>query len=349
MATMKKKLIIIILAISCLHPLYGDLSSDLDDIADAGYPAAFLFLPVGAKAIGMAEAYVAGGYDVTAAFYNPATMVNIEHSSLSVTGMVLSLDRYAGTIATGFKRQTKSGRQEVFGFSASYLTVSDIMGYDGSGNATSEINVFSGFGQFSYASSFNANHKGGSWGVSVKGIYDSLDGSTGVGTAISLGADVMIAPSMLRCGISLRNFGLMSYDETYWLKPLFSTAFRVRVPTVPAIFIFQFDKHIGIEKSTVFRVAAEYTVFSKKPDKAEAQYRDALNAIKNDNVDQQLKSSPKVQEDRGSSLVLRTGYSDGKINGGFTLQWGKFEISYAIGFDSFEEGANNIVTVGYSF
>jgi len=344
-----KKILIIILAVSCFNPLYGDLSSELDDIADAGYPVAFLFLPVGAKAIGMAEACAAGSSDVTAAFYNPAALVNIEYSSLSITGMALSMDRYAGTISTGFKRQTKSGRQEVFGFGASYITVSDIMGYDGSGSATSEIAVFSGFGQFSYASSFNANLKGGSWGISVKGIYDSLDDTKGVGAAISLGADVMIAPSMLRCGISLKNFGLMSYDETYWLKPLFSTAFRVRVPTIPAAFIFQFDKHIGLEKKTVFKVAAEYTVFSKKPDKAEAQYRDALNAIRNDNIDKQLSSTPKVEDERGYSLVLRTGYSSGKINGGFTLQFGKMEISYAIGFDSFEEGANNILTLGYNF
>ena len=116
------------------------------DFAKTGTVGAqFLKIGVGARAIGMAEAYEAVGEDATVIFWNPACLIRIENNSLFLahTEWFEGVRYEAGAYARTFPAFG------TIGFSFSYLTSGDIeettvAQQEGTGNIFTTSNMMAG-------------------------------------------------------------------------------------------------------------------------------------------------------------------------------------------------------------
>lgn len=395
-------LLVSVLCLLFTVSLTADLSDSLKYAGDGGIAAAWLHLPVGAKAIGAGGAYTVLGEDPTAAFYNPATLVRIPHGGVSLSGTSMSLGRKRADFALAFKGTTAAAHTSVWAISGSYLSVEGLESYsDNSGTPGGSLSAYSFFGQVSFALSLDPIARKGGWGVGLKVLSESLDDLSGFGAALSLGFDYPVLGNFLRFAASLNHLGAMQYgSETIWLNPLLSTAFHLQVLNFPAPLVIQVDKQLGTDNPAGIKLATQFTLFEVKPelklDPADPQYRkaygDFLKQAKDkkkqdkkqdgdkqqdtkqpqdtnrDNPDDKPKQpdapAPKDDKDaidkmlpranngadsRGLSLVMRLALADSRVAGGFTFQWERIELSYALAFDLLEEGPAHHLTLNFNF
>lgn len=324
-------------------PLAADLSGDLAVAADYGYAGAFFQLPVGPKAIGAGNAWTALGGDPTDIFANPAQLVRAQYSAVAIGGSMLSYDRLDGYLAASWRKKRVDDGVDVWAAGLRYLSVDKIQGYDASAAPTSELSTMSFAAYVAYAWSLGAGQNS-MLGGSLRFIHHAVTAdSAGNGAAMDIGVNFHVLPIPdTHLAVALKDLGAIAYDGgTLWLKPLFTTAFRLRLPGIPAYLALQFDRRVGVEDGTAFRLGAEYTVFSAKGDSVEDEYRRAIQ----NKTDGKLT----VEESRGTSLVMRIGLANGNLAGGFTFQTGKLEFSYAISYDPLEEGAGHCVGLTYNF
>ena len=351
---MKKKysLIIINILLIILLTTYvnADLSTELDIPGDAGYPAAFLYLPVGAKAIAMGGGFVVGVYDQTSAFYNPAALINIKYGGVSLTGSSLSLDRYHNAGVIAFKNGDAAAPSSVIALSGIYTFVDGIYPYvDDTGVASGGAVTFGSFmGQLSMAFSLAPKVPGASWGFSIKGITQSIDDETAYGIAADFGAEFRVV--IFKIGVAVKNLGIMAYSsKTLWLRPQIIGGINLKLPGLPVPLIMQIDQTVGIGDGPKFRLATEFTVFDTAPKDDIKGYDTALKNFEKKQLGNLLQKQPESTPGRGVALTLRLALADGNLSGGFTLRVNTVEVSYALAMDVFDERLGHIVSVNYNF
>jgi hypothetical protein len=258
-------------------PLTADLAADLDTVGDAGFPASFLYSLGGAKALSAGYAWTVMGDDATSAFFNPATLLKLDRSALSVSYNVFGQDRMQAAASfalfNGGSDSYDSYMQtpRVFAFSMAYQGVGSVPGFDDTGSLTgSSLGNYSMMGQFSYASALSSDARVGGYGLGLRAIMEDYDGSSNFGLAFSAGLEVSIV-NIIRLGASFNNLGFLQTHSagTMWLNPLFSAAAKLNLPMIPVGLVLQGDKVLGDGRKLsdfVMRTAVDFTVFSVKPD-----------------------------------------------------------------------------------
>lgn len=135
--------------------------------------AQFLKMGAGARAAAMGNAYSAVADDVTAGYWNPAGLSQIDSSQISVMhneGLVDTKYEYLGAA-------TKMG-QSALALNVYSMNYGSIDSYDNSNNPTGSFDAGSLAGALTFASPLNDKL---SWGVSAKYIKESIDDENATG------------------------------------------------------------------------------------------------------------------------------------------------------------------------
>ena len=340
-----KKILISFLLMCAVFALHADLSGSLSYAGDANTPAAFLYLPVGAKAIGTGQAFSILGDDPTAAFYNPSSLVRLRWSGISITGSSLSMDRYHTAFSLAICSSNTNGERRVTAFSGSFLLVDELYSYtDNTGVAGGALDSYSGTLGFSMA--FESASKR-NWGFTASAVFDRQDDTTGIGAAVSAGFEVPVL--VLKVSASVRNLGFIYYSDMKWLRPTVSGALSTTMMGLVLRPVLQYDYTFGVRDSGVLRFGMDWVVINTRAD--EQKDKSASDAVNNYPGTGDGLTVPKKSESRGVRLVVRAGIADGAFAGGFSLLLDRIEVSYAISMSDFEEsdGAMHTVSLNYYF
>lgn len=204
---MKKTIISIILITLFMFTIAQ--AQEFAKVGTAG--AQFLKIAVGARGIGMAEAYDAVCNDASAIFWNPAGLTGITKNSLMVShaNWLADINYEAAAFAKTFRGIG------TMGVSFAYLSSGDIeettvLQQDGTGNFFNTSNLMVGL---SYARALTDKF---SIGGNVKYIEENLQEEKATAWAIDIGTLYKTGFRSLRMGISIRNFGPeLKFSGTY--------------------------------------------------------------------------------------------------------------------------------------
>lgn len=164
--------------------------------------ADILNIGVGARAIGMGEAYTAQADDVSSLYWNPAGLALMQEREASF----MYSDMYQGM---SFQNANVGIPLEngAIGGNLSYQSYGSIAGYDQQGNPIGNQNAYSGVG------TVGAAWLGNQWsaGVNVKGIQENLANVTANGAAFDIGGDLIypkpVMGGTIRLGAVAQNLG----------------------------------------------------------------------------------------------------------------------------------------------
>ncbi|MDR2733308.1 MAG: hypothetical protein LBC99_01540 [Spirochaetota bacterium] len=318
---MKKIIYILCFLLLGVFPLAADLSGDLAIVGDAGYPASFQYTLGGAKALSAGYAWTVLGNDANSVFFNPATLLKIPATALSLSFNALPQDRIQGAAVFAFSDKAEGSystkKPRVFALSGAYQTVRNVDGYNDSGAGTDTLGNSSMLGQFSFASAFSPSGLLGGWGAGLRVVHENFDGQTVFGAAVNVGGDINIA-NLLRFGLSVNNLGLVTGDAgTLYMAPWFSAAAMLNLPMLPVSFVLQGDKVIGTDQGFVMRFAAEYRLRIKL-----GLERYSIEAGIADAAGESI-----------IEIVPRIGLAGKNLHGGLSLRYNFIELSYGAGRD----------------
>jgi len=161
-----------------------------------------LNVPVGARAIGMGEAYTALADDVSSLYWNPAglAILNQSQASFMYNQDIENLAFSHGAIATPLENGG-------IGASLDYQTYGTIKGYDAQNNPTGDVGAYSG------VATLGGGWLGDFWsaGFNAKVIKGSLADVSATGFAGDLGVNVIYPQPVwggtLRAAATVRNLG----------------------------------------------------------------------------------------------------------------------------------------------
>jgi len=164
--------------------------------------ADILKIGIGARAIGMGEAYVAQADDVSSLYWNPAGLALMQERQASFMYDQMYQDLKFQNVNVGIPVENGA-----FGASLSYLSYGDIQGYSESGSVTGSQSASNAVGTL-----------GGAWlgnqwsaGANIKGIQEKLADEKASGAAFDLGANAIYPKPLLggtlRFGAAVRNLG----------------------------------------------------------------------------------------------------------------------------------------------
>ena len=163
---------------------------------------AVLNIPVGARAIGMGEAYTAQADDASSLYWNPAGMafLNQSQASFMYNKFIEDLTYQNASVAVPFENGA-------MGASLSYLSYGQITGTDSDGNLAGDVSAYSGVGTIGGA------WLGNNWaaGVNLKGVQESLADTKATGFAADVGTSLVypneVMGGTLRAAAVVRNMG----------------------------------------------------------------------------------------------------------------------------------------------
>jgi hypothetical protein len=214
------------LALLCLYLLCLILPSEVlaEPQAEAGSAGlAFLKVGIGARAVGMGEAFVATADDATALYWNPAGISHISGFQLGLMHAEWFQDirlEYLGAVL---------GRQkDAFGLSFTFNTIAGIERRDGP--TAQPLGTFDAHDLawgFTYACHLSERwHLGGS----LKALYEKIHLDDGWGWALDAGLLYDTPLSGLRVGGSLRHLGpnMTLHDESFKLPFVMTLGFGYR-------------------------------------------------------------------------------------------------------------------------
>jgi hypothetical protein len=164
--------------------------------------ADILKIPMGARAVGMGEAYVAQADDVSSLYWNPAGLALMQErqASFDYTQMVNNLKYQNGGIGIPLENGA-------IGANLSYLSYGDIAGFDQNGNSIGNQNAYTG------VATVGGAWLGNQWsaGANIKGIQENLADTKANGVAFDLGGNVIYPQPVLggtiRLGAVVQNLG----------------------------------------------------------------------------------------------------------------------------------------------
>lgn len=164
--------------------------------------ADILKIGVGARAIGMGEAYVAQADDVSSLYWNPAGLALMQERQASFSYDQMYQDLKYQNASIGIPLENGA-----IGGSLSYLGYGNIQGYDQNGLPIGNQTAYSAAG------TVGAAWLGNQWsaGVNVKGIQENLASEKADGAAFDIGGNAIypkpILGGTLRFGAVVQNLG----------------------------------------------------------------------------------------------------------------------------------------------
>ncbi len=165
--------------------------------------ADILKIGVGARAIGMGEAYVAQADDVSSLYWNPAGLALMQERQASFMYNQMYQGLKFQNLNLGIPLENGA-----IGASLSHLGYGDIDGYDSSGASLGSQSAYDA------VATVGAAWLGNQWsaGVNAKGIQQKLADVKATGVAFDLGANAIypkpiISGGTLRFGAAVRNLG----------------------------------------------------------------------------------------------------------------------------------------------
>jgi hypothetical protein len=164
--------------------------------------ADILKIGVGARAIGMGEAYVAQADDVSSLYWNPAGLALMQERQASFMYDQMYQDLKFQNANIGIPLENGA-----IGGSLSYLSYGDIQGFDQSGASIGNQTAYSG------VATLGAAWLGNQWsaGANIKGIQEKLADEKATATAFDLGGNAIypkpVLGGTLRFGAVVRNLG----------------------------------------------------------------------------------------------------------------------------------------------
>jgi len=164
--------------------------------------ADILKIGVGARAIGMGEAYVAQADDVSSLYWNPAGLALMQERQASFMYDQMYQGSTFQNAAIGIPLESGA-----IGGSLSYQSFGDIQGYATDGTVTSNQSAYSAVG------TLGAAWLGNQWsaGANVKGIQEKLADEKANGAAFDLGGNAIypkpVLGGTLRMGAVVQNLG----------------------------------------------------------------------------------------------------------------------------------------------
>jgi len=331
---MKKLLFLSISLLLAASPLMADLGSDIGTVGDSGFPASFLYSLGGAKALSAGYAWTVLGDDATSVFFNPATLLKLDGSAVSLSFNALPQDRMqaAAVVAlysgSGESYESYLKTPKVFAISAVYQTVGSVPGFDAGGGSLASPGNYSMMGQLSYASAFSRDARVGGFGLGLRVLMEDYDGSSTFGLGINAGAEVSVL-NFIRLGASLNNLGILRSDTvgTLWLRPLLSLAAKLNLPMLPIGLVLQGDKVLGDGRKLsdfIMRTAIDFNIFSIKPDPVLMALDTGMSG-----------GLPAYEDKKRFELVARIGLVDANdLYGGLSIRWNFIELSYGVGQDA---------------
>lgn len=158
--------------------------------------ADFLNIGVGARAVGMGEAFSAVADDGTAAYWNPAGLVQLKRKEVS-----LMYNQWFEDVQYQFVSYTHPLEivQGAVGISANLLTMGDIQGYDVNGDRSKDIEVYNLLTSLSYAQELEFKSIPGiiRLGTNLKLINEKLEEETSQSFAGDIGLLYAFKPCRL--------------------------------------------------------------------------------------------------------------------------------------------------------
>jgi hypothetical protein len=201
---MKKLCLFLLFATLLLYPSHALFAQAFAKVGTIG--AQFLEIGIGARPIGMGEAYTAVADDATAIFWNPAGLTKVEKNDIHVSHTDWILDMRQETVAY----VQNLGMTGTVGIFFSLFSLGDFDGTNISGQGET-FNPQYWLGGVSYARmltdkfSFGANLKGVRQDFDVQDIVN--DGIVAQNWAVDMGSLYHTGWKSLRIGMSIFNFG----------------------------------------------------------------------------------------------------------------------------------------------
>ena len=165
--------------------------------------ASVLNIGVGARAIGMGEAFTAMADDVSSIYWNPAGIALLNQSQANFMYNQAYQDMNYNSAGVGLSLENGG-----IGGSLSYLGFGDIDAFDNQGNPTGTVDAYSGVATVGGGLLFDP------WavGFNMKMVQGSLADEKATGAAFDLGGNFVVpepvlGDSTLRIGASIRNMG----------------------------------------------------------------------------------------------------------------------------------------------
>ena len=271
---------------------------------------AFLTIDVDARAAALAGAYTALTSDASAAYWNPAGLALAKEKNFN--GMYN--DMFAG-IAHGFVAAQISSGEHAMALSFNYQNVPGIEIREGSTDLPAGVvNTFSLAAAFSYATTYDEWHVGGS----LKYLFEKLYLASAPGWAIDLGVLKKNFLGSVDFGLAIQNLGKMSkMDHQATKLPLMiSTGLTYRIPSF-------FDDDLLVSSD--------------------------IQWVR----DQKIYMKLGVQYYLTEYFVLRSGIRNGNEDllwaGGFGIHYNAFRLDYAYAPLEFDLGSNNRFSLGINF
>ena len=194
---MNKKLAIFgFIIIACSLPLSAEMTG-----------ASFLKIGIGARAAGLGNAFTSISDDATAMYWNPAGLVRLTESQLSMTHTKWIADTNHNFI--GYGRPMKKG---VIGAGIIYLSQGNMEGRDDAGQKTNNFAAQDMAVMLSYGNMIN---KATSYGANVKLIRQQIANEKADGIAIDLGLMNHFETSPMSVGIAIQNIGSRMKFQLY--------------------------------------------------------------------------------------------------------------------------------------
>lgn len=247
-----KRMMVGLLTLACLALPVAASAED----GSAGL--AFLKLGVGARAIGMGDAYVAMGGDASCIYWNPAGC-----ASVSGTDIVVMHSEWFQDIRYEYVGAVRSDCRQSYGVGIVGLYMDDLDRRDIYGDFEGTFGVFDFSVTGTYARRLTEYLDVGG---SAKYLHQKIDDETAKGFAVDLGARYAVpAVEGLSAGVAVQNLGpQMSFiEDKFDLPALYriGAAYRTPVERVNGVLLFAGDavlSHDGDPKGH-FGVEFEYS------------------------------------------------------------------------------------------
>jgi len=197
----------------------------------------FLKIGVGARPLAMGEAYVALADDISAIYWNPAGLVQLEQPEVGFT-----YNRWFEDIGYHFFGYSHPIDDSVLAFSIYYLGGGDIDGSDDAGVPTGDVSAYDLALAFSYSRKLI---KGLSGGLNFKFIKEKLDDEVANALAFDLAALYKTGVDNLNVAINIQNIGtrikFIRESASLPLNFRFGLAYKL-FPTNPLTLTLDFNK-----------------------------------------------------------------------------------------------------------
>jgi len=206
-------------------------------VAGTGYAgagesgAAFLKLPVDARAVAMGEAFTAQAQGATSLYWNPAGLAKVPRFDLAAMHNVYLMSTFQDYAAGAYTHPSWGS----FGLSLNYWGSGSISGTDSVGNNTGSFSANDLAVTGGYARKVGKNM---SLGLGVKFISEKNENASGTAFALDLGGLYEVPAQRLVLGASVSNLGsqMKLVEKGYPLPLTFRAGGAYALPKLPLRF-----------------------------------------------------------------------------------------------------------------